>query len=294
MAKVSYVNIPSGLEALYKKGLQAGDRFTFSRVRLKDLFLSRSRVKGITQRSLLVSLSPVWQAFSSAQQLAWKDAGSECGLTGFKMFVVDTAARLRAGLTGYATPNTIYQALVGRMEVLAPATGLQIEQSHPSSYFVQKKVTGTRSQYSPVAVNEPFGFPLTISISWHTDLISAGASPRARFFCVVYHSYQGLTLQTTVEIPFGLTDSWRSATATIAGVLGPVQGYSAFIEIVNARGNLYFDNVQILHNGENWARDAACNNIAQAFTKAFYQVPRHWAPTNISDGADFGSFYFVS
>jgi hypothetical protein len=293
MAKVSYVNIPSGLEALYKKGLQAGDRFSFSRVRLKDLFLSRARVKGITQRSLLVSLSPVWQALSSIEKVAWTSAGEKCGLTGFKMFVVDTAARLRAGLTGYAIPNTLYQALVGRMEVLAPATGLQIEQAHPSSYFVQKKVVGTRSQYSPVAVNEPFGFPLTIGISWHTDLASAGASPRARFFCVVYHSYQGRTLETTLEIPFGLTDSWQSATATLSGVLGPVQGYSAFIEIENARGNLYFDNVIIKHGSENWARDPACNNISQSFTKAFFQVPRHWAPTNISDGADFGSFYFV-
>ena len=293
MAKVSFVDIPSGLEAAYRKVLQPGDRFTFSRVRVKQLFLSRSRIRGITQHSVLVQLGPVWAAMSPTDQAAWNAAGVASGLTGFKMFVYDTAARRRAGLSGYATPNATYQALVGRITVASPATGLQIEQPHPLNYFVYHKVVGTRSQYNPVAVTESFGFPLDIGISWHTALTPLGGDARARFYCIVYSSYQGTDIATTLEIPFGMTDAWQRATASLSTVVGPVQSYEAFIEVYNATGDLFFDDVDITHTGHNWARDPNCNNVAQAFTKAYAQIPRHWAPTNISDGADFGSVYFV-
>lgn len=293
MAKVSYVNIPAGLEGLYAKALQPVDRFEFSRVSVKRQFLSRAIVKGITQRSLFVSLAPIWAAMSPTEQAAWAAAGASQNYSGWKMFVQDTSYRMKAGVSGYATPSTIYQCNVGRIEVVAPATGLQIEQPHPSSYFVQKKVAGTKAQYAPVEIYEPFSLPLTIGISYHTDLIAEGASPRARFFCNVISSYQGLDIVTPVAIDFGLSDAWQHATATLSTVVGLPRYYEAYIEVYNARGNLYFDDVNIYHGAENWARDPRCLNIDEGFTRAFFQVPAHWAPTNLSDGAQFDSFYFV-
>ena len=292
VAKVSYVNLTGGVDVLYKKGLQSGDRFTVSNVRLKSVFLSRYKVRGITQKSLLVSLAPVWQALGSTEKDAWSAAGLASGLSGFKMFVSDTAARRRASISGYATPSAIFQAQVGKIVVTSPATGLQIEQLHPLTYYTYKKIAGTRSQYNAVKVTETFGFPIEIGISWHTDLVSAGASPRARFYVQIFSSYQGTDVETILEIPFGLTDAWQKTTASLAGVKGPVQGYSAFIEVYNARGSLWFDNVIINHTGHNWARDPDCNNVAQEFTKQYAQVPRHWAPVDIGDGAGFGSVYF--
>ena len=290
---VSYVQIPAGLEAAYKRTLQPMDRFTFSRVRVKDLFLSRSRVKGITIKSQLTALAPVWAALTTGEKADWEAAGAASNLHGWKMFVQDTTARRRAGVSGYATPQTLYQSMVGRLQVVSPATGLQIEQAHPAVYYVQKKVVGTKAQYSPVAIAEPFSLPLTIGISWHSALTAQGAGARASFSVVVYSSYQGTTLETVLSIPFGLTDAWQSATATLSTVVGLPRYYEAFIEVYNARGNLYFDNVEITHDSENWARDPNCNNIAQAFTHAYYQVEKHWLATNPADGADFGSHYFV-
>ena len=315
MAKVSFVDIPSGMEDAYKNVLQAGDRFTFSRVRVKQQFLSRERVKGVTVKSVMVALAPIWAAMSPTDQAAWVAAGLVSKLSGWKMFVQDTAARMRGGFSGYATPNNIYQSMVGRIEVVAPATGLQIEQAHPSIYYVLKKIAGTKAQYSPVPVSEPFSLPLTIGIAWHTALtaVGGGGTPAeyggcerggveygtpasgagARFFCNVISSYQSRDIITTVEIDFGLSDAWQSATATLSTVLGTPRYYECFIEVYNARGNLYFDNVSIFHDGENWARDPLCNNISQEFTHAFIQVAKHWAPVAIADGADYGSIYFV-
>jgi len=292
VGKVSYIDLPPGLETIYKNTLQPGDRFTVSRVRIKDLFLSRSRIKGISARSQMAVLSPIWQAFSSGEKDAWSAAGLVSGLTGWKQFLQDTTERRKAGLTGYATPNNLYQSKVGKMEIQSPATGLLIEQLHPLTYYIYKKVTGTRSQYSPLQITESFSFPLTLGISWHTDLTSLGAGSRARMYAQIFSSYQGTDVETILEIPFGLTDDWQSATATLSSVVGPVQGYSVFIEVYNCTGFLYFDNVKIEHTGLNWARDPDCNNIAQEFTKQYAQIPKHWAPVGIVDGADFGSVYF--
>lgn len=292
MGKVSYIDLPPGYEDLYKKGLQPGDRFQFSRVRIKDLFLSRARVKGITIKSLLLSLAPVWASLTEMEKEAWSDAGSQMGLTGWKMFVNDTAARRRAGISGYATPNNIYQSMVGRILVESPATGFLIEQAHPNTYFVLRKVTGTRSQYSPVPVSEPFGLPLEIAISYKSDLTSAGSGAFAKFYCVVYSNYQGRTIETPLVIDLPLSHDWERLTASLSHVVGAVRGYSAFIEIYNATGNLYFDNVSITHNSENWARDPDCSNVSQSFTRAFFQVSRAWVAPDPIEGADFGSIYF--
>jgi hypothetical protein len=293
MAKVSYINLPVGYENIYTKGLQPGDRFTFSRIRIKDLFLSRTKVKGITQRSVFRELSEVWQALTPEEKTAWNLAGVQSGLTGWKQFLVDTTERRKAGHAGYATPNETYQSEVGRILVEAPATGLQIQQAHPLTYYVQRKVSGTRSQYYPVQITEPFSLPLSIEISYKSDLTPLDGSAFARFSCVVYSSYQGRTIETAVSIDLGMEEDWARSSAELTAVKGLVRGYSAFIEVYNARGSLYFDNVNITHNSENWARDPDCNNISLSFTGAFRQVAKHWVATNISEGSDFGSFYFV-
>ena len=78
---------------------------------------------------------------------------------------------------------------------------------------------------------------------------------------------------------------WREARVT-------VRGYTAFLEIYNATGDLFIDNVNIEHSGQNWARDKYCNDINQSFTKAFYQIPKHWAAVDVPDGAYFESVYY--
>jgi hypothetical protein len=157
---------------------------------------------------------------------------------------------------------------------------------------VQRKVKGTRSQYEPVKVTESFGLPVDIKISYKTALTSAGDSPRARFYLDVLSHYQGRDISTILSIDFGLADDWQTKTATLSSVLGVVRGYTAFIEIFNARGDLWFDNIEIYHSGHNWARDPNCNNIKQAFTKAFYQIPAHWAVVTLPVGSFYDSVYY--
>ncbi len=292
MAKTSYVEIPSGYETIYAKSLSSSDRFINVSVRRKVLFSSRRRKKGLTQKSLIALLTPVWNGFSGATRTAWTSAGAVSGMTGFKAFVKDTGLRIANSIGGYATPSDIYQALVGRMHVESPATGLKIEQLHPTSYYVYKKVTGTKSQYNPVPVTEFFSLPVTLTLSYKTVLTSLGAGSFARARLTVFSSFQSRTIETHLTLNFGLSDSWQVATATLSSVLGEPRGYTATIEIFNCSGDLYFDNVSFFHNGFNWCRDPQCNDINQSFTRAFYQIPKNWAVETIETGAQFESMYY--
>lgn len=291
MPTVGFISIPSGMEEGYSQVFQPGDRFIVPHVRVKRLFLSRVRKKGLSQRSLMVSLAPVWAGFDSTTKAAWEAAGTASNISGWKLFVQDTAGRLANGLPGYATPNVLYQSRVGRMEVQSPATGLAIVQLHPSSYFVNHKVPHTHSQYEPKHISEPLSLPVDLAISYKADLSALGGDARARFFIIIYSSYQGNTIENICSIPFELSHDWQRLTASISSVVGFFRGYTAFIEIYNARGTLLFDNIEIVHSGINWARDPFCNSIQTAFTKAFYQIPKNWAPEDLTNGAYFRSVY---
>ncbi len=291
MAKTSYITIPPGLDTSYNKVIQSGDRFIFPHVKVKRLFTSRSKKKGLTQRSLIVELAPIWNGFDQSVRDAWNEAGLASSMTGFKLFVQDTSVRRANDIPGYATPSTLYQSKVGKMQVEAPAVGLTIVQLHPQTYYVNAKVRGTRSQYEPKLIQENLSLPVNIAISYKSDLESEGASPRARFYVIIYSNYQGTTLENICEIPFSLSHDWERFTASISNVRGQFRGYTAFVEINDARGTLLFDNVSIEHSGLNWARDPFCNSIQTSFTKAFYQIPKNWAAQEIEDGAFFRSVY---
>lgn len=289
--KTSFITIPAGLDTAYNKVIQSGDRFIYPHVKVKRLFTSRSRKKGLSQKSLFVSLAPVWNAFDITTKNAWTSAGLVCKLTGFKLFVQDTSVRMANDLTGYATPSTLFQSKVGKIEIEAPAVGLTILQLHPQTYYINRKVTGTRSQYEPKLIQENLTMPVDIAISYKTDLSSCGDNPRARFFVTIYSNYQGRTIENNCEINFSLSQNWERLTASVSGVIGHFRGYTAFIEINDCRGTLLFDNVEITHTGQNWARDPYCNSIQTSFTKAFYQIPKNWAPKEIISGAFYRSVY---
>lgn len=291
MAKTSYQLIPPELDTYYKKALQSGDRFTFPRVGRKILFSSRAKKNGITEKSLLPSLSLAWKNFDTSTQNAWNSAGAMCQLTGFKLFVKDTALRIKNDLGGYSTPSTIFQARVGRLEIQAPANKIKIAQLHPLTYWIQRKVRGTRDQYESVLITESFSLPLQIKISHKTSLTASGGVASARFYVEIYSHYQGRIITTPLNIAFGLNDAWQNNSATISNVLGLVRGYTAFIEVQNAVGTVEIDNVELNHNGHNWARDPYCQDINQAFTKAFYQIPKHWVDIDVPDGAQFESSF---
>ena len=291
MTKIANLILPVEQEEGYFKTLKPADRFTYSRIVKKPQINSRKRLHGLSQKTLLPQISQLWQEMSSEDQSYWNEAATYSKMQGFRLFVQDTAYRLSHDIAGIATPNNKHQAHVGKIIINEPATEAAFLQVHPNSYYVLRKVRGTKSQYEPVKITEDFGLPLTVSLNYKSALTASGGTPACAIFAEVISSFQGVDRIQAAQVDLDLVTDWKTATATLSNTLGHFLAYTVKIYLFNVQGTLLFDNVDITHNATNWARDPKCNKIETTFTKGFYQIPKHWAPISLPTGADYASIY---
>lgn len=291
MAKVSYVNLLPAEEILYYRGLNAQSRFIYSRVAMKNTLLSVKRKKGLTQRSLLPQVAEAWGLLSDADKADWKSAAAESNIkNGYRLYVQDKIIRIKNEMAGNATPSLLHQSWVGALDIVNPGTEIKIAQLHPRAYWVSRKVYGRKGMYQPVLVTEDFSLPLTISLNYSADLTDLG-SGFVKFYAEVWHSYQGQDIFTNLEIDLDLSCAWKNAEEVLTNLSGYVVGYTLYFHLYNVRGTLYIDNVKAEHSSQNWVRDPYCKDIDQGFTKAFYQVPKHWVAVILPSGAEFDTIY---
>ena len=291
MAKTSTVDILPELEEDFYRDLQSSDRFVFSRIIKKSSFLSVRRKRGVTQRSLLPQVSAIWATLSSGEKEAWANAAAESNLNGWRLFVQDQCLRIKNEIAGVATPSLLHQSYVGDLRIEAPATEAKIIQIHPHFYYVSRKVYGKKGMYVPVKVTEDLALPVTISLNYSANLVSQGAGSFAKLYARFWHSYQGVDRYTDLEISLDYVCGWQNAETEITTLLGYPIRYDLYIHLYNLRGDLYFDNIEVEHSGQNWARDPFCKDVNQGFTRAFYQIPKHWSGVILPDGAIFESVY---
>jgi len=291
MAKTSYVDIISELEPTYFAGLRPGDRYTFSRVVKKNIFISRKSKKGISAKSLLPEISVAWANLTQNQKDLWALCGGVSNLNGWRFFVQDYCARKVNGLSVPGTPIYEAQCWVGKMHIEAPADELKIVQLHPHFYYIYRKITGTKSMYAPVLINEAISMPFQFRFTYKSDLESVGAGSFAKAYIEFWYSYQGRNLTHELEINIDLQSDWAQWTNAIEELKTIIVGYKIVIHLYKVRGDLWFDNVKAIHSGQNWVRDWTCKDINQGFTRNYYQIPKHWTAEIAPEGSLFESVY---
>ena len=291
MARATYITITPGQEDLYWGGLKVGDRYVFARVVRKNVFFNRVKIAGLKLKSFLPQISALWAGFSAGEKAAWKSVDPRPHPNGWRCFVADQSQRIKLGLAGVATPNALHQDSVGAINIVAPAEEAKLIQVHPSQYWVNTKISGKKNMYQPVSVTELLFLPLKITINYKSDLTSIGAGSFCKFYARVRHFYQGINRDTDIVIDIPLSINWASQNITLSNVLGEVSSYNLYIHLYKVRGTLLFDNVKAEHGGQNWVRDPYSKNIAQQFTRAFYQIPKNWAAEVLPAGADYDSIY---
>lgn len=291
MAKTSTIDIVTGLETAYFSALTPGDRFTFARIRRKNTLLSRQRKKGVSQRSLLPEIAEVWNGLTFEQKEAWGEAAAYSNMNGWRLFIQDYCARRVNDLAGIATPSNLHQSWVGQIHIEAPASECKIVQIHPHFYYVHRKVTGTKSMYSPVLVTEDLALPFNLGLSYYSDLTSTGAGSFAKLYARFWYSYQGENLYYDHEINLSLSSGWQTVSSQLTQLKTVIVRYDLYFHLYNVHGDLYFDNVKAEHSGQNWVRDPFCKDINQGFTRNFQQIPKHWSAVIAPDGVIYESAY---
>jgi len=291
MAKTSYIEIPPELEEKYYSDLQSRDRFITPGIRKKTAIISRKKRQSLNKRTLLKTISNYWQNFTDEQKQAWEDVSPYDPKHGWRTFVSDQTLRILLNLEGTATPNEYHQSEVGYIKIESPAEEIKLIQPHPSSYWIKTKVIGKDNMYQPEQVTEILALPLEIGISFKSNLTSTGDGSFAKFYARIRRLYQGRNIDEDLEIDIPLSSEWNRETTTLSSIIGTVTSYSLYIHLYKVTGELLFDNITSKHSGSNWVRDSLCEKIEEDFTRAYYQVPKHWAPITLPAGAVYYSKY---
>src|SRR5574343_112943 len=150
MAKTSYIQIPQDLESIYKANLQSGDRYTFPRIVRKNKFISRERKNFLLRAQMISEVAELWNGLRAGEVEAWNEAAAVNSQRGYTLFTQNMIFRIKYGIPDIPIPDLNYQYKVGRIVVDEDNGHFKIGQFHPSSYYVQRKIPGTKSQYQPI------------------------------------------------------------------------------------------------------------------------------------------------
>lgn len=291
MAQVGALQIPPELLELMRALISPTSNRRTGSVRKAGYLPSKARVNELTQRSLLPQIRDQWNGLSGPQQTAWRAAAAASTMNVWNLFVQDTAYRMKYGLPGIATPSTLHQYKVGRIEINSPAQRVVLAQYHPEFYYVSKKMRGNTMLREDVAINEKLTLPLLIGTSYRSNLTPTREDYRARFYAIIYSSYQGRTIETEVGFDFATTSGWTRETASLTDVVGTVRSYNLWIDLDGVRGWLEWDNVVALHSGSNYARDKRCMDVNNELTTVNYQIEKSWEEQFLPTGTAFDSVY---
>lgn len=291
MATIGYLDVPQELVDLLQNLISPTSSRKTGAVRKAGYLPSRAQVLKLTTRSLLPQISQLWDTLTPAEQDRWKLAAKTSRGNGWNLFVQDTAYRLKYGIGGLAAPSLIHQYKVGRIEVNAPADRIVLAQFHPPAYYVNKKVRGNTTLHEDIRLEEKLVLPLVIGCSYRAQLIPTRPDYTARFYAIIYSSYQGRTIETEVGFNFSTACDWKRETRQKSAVLGTVRSYDIRIELDGVRGWLEWDNVLAKHTGTNFARDAKCNDVNNTLTRTNFQIEKSWEEQLLPAGASFDSVY---
>ena len=293
MAKTQTIEIPPGQEFLQRQALEQRDRFTLSVVQAHKRPAPLSVKQRLKRQSIFSILSPFWRALTDDEKSSWSMSGAVSGLSNWQAFISENAGARRIGNPIPVTPSNFHTGNVGTIFSVSNNSNFLARQLHPQKYLAVRPVPGASWKSELVTITETFSFPLTLRIRYLLSVQSQGTNPRARYFARVTTSYQGSDIVRDYSIPLQSGSSWNVATLTITGQLGFFVGYVLFLELADYSAFLYFDNIEAVHTGTNWARDPKCNQVDRRFTRAFSLVSPYWGILNNSNIFSFSSDYFA-
>lgn len=291
MAQTGALEIPAELIELFRKLISPTNNRRTGSIRKHGYLPSKAQILALTTRSLLPQIRELWNGLDEPGRQAWKDAAAVTHMNGWNLFVQDTAYRLKYGLGGLVIPSLLHQYKVGHIQINAPAQKVVLAQYHPIKYYISKKMRGNTTLREDVAITEKLVLPLNIETSYRAALTAVGAEYIARFYAIVYSSYQGRTIETEFGFDIDLSTDWVRDTATLTEVIGLARYYNLWIVLDGVRGYFEWDNVVAEHTGTNYARDHRCLDVNNELTRVNFQIESSWEEQFLPTGAAFGSVY---
>lgn len=291
MAKVSYVNVPDPLKESFYQTLRVGERYNVSRLVKKTAPLSRPRVAQYTAFSFLPSIADLWAGFTDLERDAWTDPAALMGLNGYGLFVADQTARIVRDLPGSATPSLYHQTFVGHAQLDEVGSSMWLQQKHTQFYYILDKIAGKKTMHRPLLINEPPAVPITASINYRCNLTHTTGSDFRIFWLQMRAWAHGNDVYYQPEVELINDNAWHTATVDIPSVIGYPVGYTVNISIFGNVGEVWFDDLSIVHSGQDWAIDPFCERVGIAFDPVFSECADPWVNNSAGPGAFFNRVY---
>lgn len=291
MVKVGFVNRTPDIKIPFNKAVVPVTKTVNSSMRANRNIVHRRRRGEIAGRSYLPVLRAIWVAMSTDDKTAWLSAAAVDGRPGWFFFVSEMSARWSSGLTEVTDITDLHAGRVGHVEIGGTATGILLQQDHNYQHKRMLRVMGSKTQKVPTVVKEVLSVPFTIGLSYRSNLTAAGPSPYARLYATITSAHKGSNPATEVECVLSLVSEWASSEQTLNALVGVPRHYSLSLELRDCTGTFEFDYVRAEHGGTNFAFDFRCDNIANGFNNANYQLPPPWAAIDLQAGATFSSVY---
>jgi hypothetical protein len=300
MARVQSVDFPDELRDLYNKTYEKRDRFILGVVQSHKHLLSRTQ-KNLLRRTAIVNspqqgrgslfkyLSPFWRSLTNEAKNNWRERAVFSHWTNWQLFISDSAARIRNDISFPVLPKEETQVHAGIISISPPDSKVIIEQEHPQDYYISSRIRGGKGKREVVHVRETFSLPLSFTISYSSDLSAVGSFQEFRIFARIWHSYQGEDLYTDLDLQVSSSSDWVRVSSSISKIKGILISYSLIIHIEGYTGEVFFDNIKIVHSGTNWARDKICKEINKNFIKGFAVVLPNWRAAAIGEHSVFFS-----
>lgn len=292
MAKVSYQLMPPEYVDYFKKNLSPTWRFELPRIMRTERLISRGRREQLVEQSFLGEFGFLWQSFTEQEKEAWNEAGAVCGMPGWRLFVKDQSIRKAEEFAGVAYPSKDHQARVGHIAIDSPASHIEIVQPHPKYYWRSRIVPGRYPLTELQWIHENFSLPLTISLSYKADLKRLSYNSFVYLYAWVWSVAGGRNFYTPLVLSLSLSRNWARVTKSLSNVPGVPVSYDLYFNLFDVSGDLFFDNLSVIHSGFNWAGDPFCESVEAVYSRSFFQVLRPWIPLDVPAGASFVSEYY--
>jgi len=258
MALLMGITLPAGLEIIYNKTLRMYDISVFCNVGKNPRFFPRKRKLQLREISYLFSIAQIWANFTDEEKTAWKTAAEVIGEHGYNLFVQDKSYRIKHLVGGNATPSIYHQYLIGHVNIAAPATSALIVQYNTHRLY----------------------WPCSFKLSFKTDLTASGDNPSAKLKLIWTRYYTGQNIEETEEIILPLSQAWTTESQSITIQPGSKGRWRVELELIDVRGDVWFDNLWVEYSGEIKNNDPYCDDVV-----------KWWKAVNLPAGATLETIY---
>jgi hypothetical protein len=221
----------------------------------------------------------------------WKAAGAVSNISGWQLFISDSAQRIRNDMVIGNDPSLLWQVRIGYISIESPADKIVLRQIHPRNYWDVRKKRGQPWKKELVPIVEQFSLPIDLQVRYKADLTPTGPTQECRFYANVWSSYQGMDYENKQGIDLNPDTDWVYEEAEVGGIRGIILGYDLWITIRGYTGTIMFDNLRAIHGGTNWVRDRRMDAMQTVFEKQFAIVQPYWESIEQPIGAIYGSVF---